>query len=179
MSKSIQEQMAEALANRNNENPQEVLQRMEAREVNQKSALAQMLDEVKARKEEAGAVKGQAKAAKTVAKKTTEDNDMRPIVLLMSEEQQMAYISINKRYRNKSEEDMLEISKKYLKTKKKLQPLLDAPDLIVQDITEGTMLQVVQAEARKVELHRDLEEMGYDVLSPLPKNTDAEIADEV
>ena len=91
----------------------------------------------------------------------------------------MAYISINKRYRNKNEEDMLEISKKYLKTKKNLQPLLNAPDLVVQDITEGTMLQVVQAEARKVELHRDLEEMGYDVLSPLPKNTDAEIADEV
>ena len=179
MSKSIQEQMAEALANRNNENPQEVLQRMEAREVNQKSALAQMLDEVTAQKEATGTVKGQAKVAKTVAKKTTEDNDMRPIVLLMSEELEMAYISINKRYRNKNEEDMLEISKKYLKTKKKLQPLLNAPDLVVQDITEGTMLQVVQAEARKVELHRDLEEMGYDVLSPLPKNTDAEIADEV
>ena len=90
MSKSIQEQMAEALANRNNENPQEVLQRMEAREVNQKSALAQMLDEVKAQKEASGTVKGQAKVAKTVAKKTTEDNDMRPIVLLMSEELEMA-----------------------------------------------------------------------------------------
>ena len=179
MSKSIQEQMAEALANRNNENPQEVLQRMEAREVNQKSALAQMLDEVKAQKEATGTVKGQAKVAKTVAKKTTEDNDMRPIVLLMSEELEMAYISINKRYRNKNEEDMLEISKKYLKNKKKLQPLLNAPDLVVQDITEGTMLQVVQAEARKVELHRDLEEMGYDVLSPLPKNTEVEIGDEV
>ena len=63
MSKSIQEQMAEALANRNNENPQEVLQRMEAREVNQKSALAQMLDEVKAQKEATGTVKGQAKVA--------------------------------------------------------------------------------------------------------------------
>ena len=179
MSKSIQEQMAEALANRNNENPQGVLQRMEAREVNQKSALSQMLDEVKAQKEATGTVKGQAKVAKTVAKKTTEDNDMRPIVLLMSEELEMAYISINKRYRNKNEEDMLEISKKYLKTKKKLQPLLNAPDLVVQDITEGTMLQVVQAEARKVELHRDLEEMGYDVLSPLPKNTEVEIGDEV
>ena len=179
MSKSIQEQMADALAKKSGEDPVVVLERMETREKVRRSVLATMLEEVKARKEEAGAVKGQAKAAKTVAKKTTEDNDMRPIVLLMSEEQQMAYISINKRYRNKSEEDMLEISKKYLKTKKKLQPLLDAPDLIVQDITEGTMLQVVQAEARKVELHRDLEEMGYDVLSPLPKNTDAEIADEV
>lgn len=179
MSKSIQEQMAEALATKAGENPQEVLQRMQVKSTQQKSALAQMLDEVKAQKAEVGTAKVQAKAAKTVAKKNTEENDVRPVILLMSESRQEAYISVNKRYKNKTEAEMLEISKKYLKAKKKLQPLLNASDLIVQDVEEGKLLPVVQAELRKVELHKDMEELGYHVMSPLPKNAEVEIQDEV
>ena len=65
MSKSIQEQMADALAKKSGEDPVVVLERMETREKVRQSVLATMLEEVKARKEEAGAAQGSADSRRT------------------------------------------------------------------------------------------------------------------
>lgn len=160
---NIQAQMAAALAKRGQQDPSDVLVRMQNRVVKEKSLLAQMIDNAKEVAQTESVVKTQARAAKQTS---NVEEDLRSVFALISDEREEVYIVITKEYRNKNEEQALDVARRYMKNKKKIQLLLADENL--KAVQYADMVPLHQAEVARANAHTICEDAGYEVLSPKP-----------
>lgn len=160
---SIQTQLAAALAKKGGQDEADVLKRLQDREVKDKSLLSQMIEQTKLSASTADIVKTQARVAK---QSKTSDDDLRSVFALISDTREEVYIVITKEYRNKNEEQAVDVARRYMKNKKKIQALLAADDLRAEQYAD--MVPVHEAEIARATAHQICEDAEYTVLSPKP-----------
>ena len=157
---SIKEQMAASLAKKSGESANDVLARMNKKDEVKRGQLAIMMEQVKSVAADAQVVKAQTRVAK---RPTKDETDTRSVFALVSDSLKKVYIVLYKEYRNKTEEEAVDVARRYMKTTKKVQDLLAAQDLKAVMCAEG--VQVHEAEISRLDAHNEYERLGYIVLS--------------